>query len=93
MKGEQYHKTFQDTDCKYDFQKTPQSHRYGFKNYPNLDFDHRYKLIPSVPSRLSTITDDVNESLIFTPYNVITLKMATSNNRTLRRLYFESLPL
>ena len=41
--------------------------------------------VPSISSRLSSTTDDVNESFIFIPYNVRTIKMATYNNRTLRR--------
>ena len=44
MEGEPLHKSFQDTDCKYDFQKTPQSHCHGFKTHSSLDFDHLYKL-------------------------------------------------
>ena len=43
VEGELHHKSFQDIDCKHDFQKTPQSHRHGFKTPSSLDFAHRYK--------------------------------------------------
>ena len=85
VEGKPYHKSFQNTDCKYDFQKAPQSHRHGFKTHLRLDFDHLYNFVPSISPRLSSFANDVNESLNFIPYNVKTIKMAIRNNRTLRR--------